>query len=138
MSHIVKGYASVSYRDKECLVSALMGFDQIPALGKVLQNAKLYRVGVGFTRESYGLVLVDPLQDKNRLGFSEERGIWQQYQEDYGSVGAWPRTLSALIQDRYLAFHYKKQTESQGFNASVVQAADGSYEVQAEEALAVW
>lgn len=127
MSHIVKGSASVNYTDKNLLVSALTG------LGTLMQNAALYRVGAGYTREKYGLVLVDSQQETHRIGYQEENGIWQQYQEDYGTYGAWTRKMATLIQDRYLGFHYQQQLQKQGFNASVVQMPNGVIEVQAEE-----
>ena len=46
--------------------------------------------------------------------------------------------MSALIQDRYLAFHYEKQAIEQGYNAQIVTMPNGGFEVHAEEALATW
>lgn len=85
MSHIVKGKVSVAYRSKELLLKALEG------VGVVVENEKLYRVGAGYTSERYPLVLIDKNDKEHRIGYKETNGIWEQYQEDYGSHGRWAK-----------------------------------------------
>lgn len=130
MSHIVKGKIVVSYTDPEVLMKALTG------LGHICEQEKLYRVGVGYTSERYNLVLVDATDNQRRIGFNLEGGVFNQYQEEYGSYGMWTAEISRQIGDRYLAFHYEKQLKSENFNVTVVTQADGSLEVVAEEV--VW
>ncbi|MDD1011936.1 MULTISPECIES: hypothetical protein [Pseudomonas] len=130
MSHIVKGKVSVSYTDLDVLVKALSG------LGEVRENEKLYRVGVGYTDERYSLVLVDAQDHQRRIGFRLEGAVFNQYQEDYGSYGAWTAQTSNKIVDRYLAYHYEKQLKAENYNVTVMTQADGTLEVVAEEV--VW
>ena len=127
MSHIVKGKATVAFTDKSLLVNALNG------LGNILENAKLCRVGAGYTREKYGIVLVDFSKEDHRIGFNQEGRIWQQYQEDYGSYGQWTKRMAQLIQDRYLGFHYARELEAQGMKVSMNQMANGAIEIEARE-----
>jgi hypothetical protein len=130
MSHIVKGKVQTAYKSKELLIKALSG------LGKVVENEKLYRVGAGFSSERYPLVLVDAKNDKYRIGYWERNGVWEQYQENYGSYGEWTSAISNLVQDRYLAYHYERQLQDEGFSVSMKQHNDGTLELEAEEA--VW
>ncbi|NRC34284.1 hypothetical protein HB746_35520 [Pseudomonas aeruginosa] len=127
MSHIVKGRVSVAYQDKEVLINALQ------VVGNVFVDERLYRVGVGFTSEKYSLVLVDKSDTHKRIGYNLESGVWNQFQEDWGSYGEWTKAAASKIQDAYIAFHYQKQLESDGFNVTVTQQADGSLNVFAEE-----
>lgn len=127
MSHIVKGKVKVSYKDKELLLMALEG------VGVVVENRKLYRVGLGYTLEKYPIVLIDQNNNEHRIGYKEKDGVWEQYQEDYFR---WTRQISNKIQDRYIAFHYEHQLKEEGFNVTVKQHQDGSLELEAEEV--VW
>lgn len=127
MSHIVKGKVSVAYRSKELLLKALEG------VGVVVENEKLYRVGAGYTSERYPLVLIDKNNKEHRIGYKETNGVWEQYQENYGSHGTWTKNASSKIQDRYLAFHYEQQLREEGFNVTVKQHNDGTLELEAEE-----
>ena len=127
MSHIVKGKVNVAYKEKEILIKALEG------LGFVTQDEKLYRVGAGYTTEKYPLVLVDRNNKEHRIGYKEKNGVWEQYQEDYGSYGHWTQQVSSKIQDRYIAFHYEKQLLEEGFNVTIKQHNDGTLELEAEE-----
>ncbi len=127
MSHIVKGKVDVAYTDRELLVKALSG------LGIVAGNETLYRVGVGYTKEKYTLVLIDKSDPEKRIGYQEINGVWTQFQEDYGTYGAWTKRTAEAIQDRYLAYHYEKQLTDEGFNVQICQLADGSLEIVAEE-----
>jgi uncharacterized membrane protein YfhO len=130
MSHIVKGKVQTAYTNKELLVKALSG------LGKVYENEKLYRVGVGYTSERYPLVLVDSKKDKYRIGYRQNNGVWEQYQENWGEHGEWTKKVSELVQDRYLAFHYEAELKEEGFTVTIKQHNDGTLELEAEEA--VW
>lgn len=127
MSHIVKGRVSVAYQDKDLLIKALQ------VVGHVHVDEKLYRVGVGYTNEKYALVLVDKNDPLKRIGYNKEGNAWSQFQEDWGSYGVWTKTVSSKVQDAYIAFHYQKQLESDGFNVTITQMSDGSLNVFAEE-----
>lgn len=128
MSHIVKGKVQTAYRDKELLIKALQN------CGVLAENEKLYRVAVGYTREKYPLVLIDPNNKEHRIGYKEKNGVWEQYQEDYGSYGRWTKQISERVGDHYLAFHYEKQLKAEGWDVSVQRQADGTLEVVGEEA----
>lgn len=128
MSHIVKGKVQVAYKDQELLQRALSG------LGAVVEKEKLYRVGVGYTMERYDLVLIDPQNKERRIGYKNEKGVWNQYQENYGSYGSWTKQVSDKIQDRYIAFHYEKNLKEEGFDVVVQEHNDGTLELVAEEA----
>lgn len=130
MSHIVKGKVQVAYKDKDLLLKALEG------VGVVVENEKLYRVGVGYTLEKYPIVLIDQNNKEHRIGYKETNGVWEQYQENYGSYGLWTQQTSSKVQDRYLAFHYEQQLKEEGFIVTVKQHHDGTLELEAEEA--VW
>lgn len=130
MSHIVKGKVQVTYKDKELLLKALEG------VGVVTENEKLYRVGAGYTLEKYPVVLIDPKNKEHRIGYKEKNGVWEQFQENYGSYGNWTRQASEKIQDRYIAFHYERQLQEEGFDVVMKQHNDGTLELEAEEA--VW
>lgn len=128
MSHIVKGKVKVAYTDKELLLKALQ------SVGVVAENERLYRVGAGLTRERYSLVLMDPNNKDHRIGYRENNsGVWEQYQEDWGSYGQWTRNISDTIQDRYIAFHYERQLVEEGFKVVMKQHSDGTLELEAEE-----
>lgn len=128
MSHIVKGTIETAYTDRDVLVRSMSHF------GNVFQNAPLYRVGAGYTSEKYDLVLVDKTQDHFRLGFNFKGGLFQPYQEGYGSVGEWTRKVNQGIRDRYIAHTYERQLIEEGYNVTIKQLTDGSLEVEAEEA----
>ena len=128
MSHIVKGKLSLQYKDSSILKKAL------ERIGTVRENEPLYRVGAGYTRESYDLVLVDPRDTTRRIGFNHEHGQWVQYQEDYGSYGIWTREVSDLIRDNYIAFHYEKQLKEEGYDVTIRNLNNGAIELVAEEA----
>jgi hypothetical protein len=128
MSHIVQGKIKTAFKDEELLMKALAG------LGTVRINEKLYRVGPGYTAEKYDIVLIDESNPHNRLGFNRHSGVFVQYQEEYGSVGAWTRRVSAKIQDRYIAFHYEKELVKDGFDVSIQEHKDGTVELLATEA----
>lgn len=128
MSHIVKGKVEVAYNNPALLVKALT------TLGIVAENERLYRVGVGYTNEKYPLVLIDSDNPQHRIGYKERNGVWEQYQENYGSYGQWTQKTASAIQDRYLAFHYEKQLLDEGFSVKISQLQDGSLELVAEEA----
>lgn len=130
MSHIVKGKVQVAYKDKDLLLKALDG------VGVVVENEKLYRVGAGYTLEKYPVVLIDPKNKEHRIGYKEKNGVWEQFQENFGSYGNWTRGVSEKIQDRYIAFHYEQQLQEEGFNVVMKQHNDGTLELEAEEA--VW
>ncbi len=83
MSHIVKGQVQVAYKNKELLLKALEG------VGVVVENEKLFRVGAGYTFEKYPIVLIDQNNKEHRIGYKEKNGVWEQYQENYGSYGRW-------------------------------------------------
>jgi len=130
MSHIVKGKVQVAYKNKALLLRALEG------VGLIVENEKLYRVGAGYTFEKYPIVLIDPKNKDHRIGYKENAGVWEQYQENFGSYGRWTQQASALIQDRYIAFHYEQELVEEGFSVTVRQHHDGTLELEAEEA--VW
>ncbi|MHC6555012.1 hypothetical protein [Escherichia coli] len=130
MSHIVKGKVQVAYKDKDLLLKALEG------VGVVVENEKLYRVGVGYTFEKYPIVLIDQSNKEHRIGYKEKNGVWEQYQENYGTHGCWTQQASSKVQDRYIAFHYEQQLKEEGFSVTVTQHHDGTLELEAEEA--VW
>lgn len=130
MSHIVKGKVQVAYKDKELLLKALEG------VGVVVENEKLYRVGAGYTFEKYPIVLIDQNNKEHRIGYKEKNGVWEQYQENYGSYTRWTQQASSKVQDRYIAFHYEQQLKEEGFSVTVKQHHDGTLELEAEEA--VW
>lgn len=127
MSHIVKGKVKTKYTDKVLLTEALS------AVGNVRTNEKLYRVGAGFTSERYDLVLIDSTDDTRRIGFNLKNGQYQQFQEDYGSYGDWTKSVSQMIEDRYLAHHYKQALELEGFKVNVIEKHDGTIELDAVE-----
>lgn len=127
MSHIVKGKVAVRFESKEYLLKALRG------LGVVAENEKLYRVGVGYTQETYPLVLISADDPSRRIGYRQSNGVWEQYQENYGDYGRWTRTVGSLIQDRYIAYHYEQQLKDEGFTVLIHQHVDGSIELEAEE-----
>lgn len=127
MSHIVKGTVTVAYVNEQLLLQALN------TLGQVQTDAQLYRVGVGYTNERYQIVLVSDKNPEFRIGFNREGDTWEQYQENYGAYGMWTKAVAGQIQDRYLAFHYKEQLISEGFNATIEQKPDGTLEVLATE-----
>ena len=127
MSHIVRGHVKTAYTDKEILVRAL-GY-----LGEVRENEKLYRVGDGFSRETYDVVLIDSENQKNRIGYNYEGDMWSQFQENYGAVGRWTKKISSKIQDRYIAFHYEKNLVEEGFKVTVQEQQDGTLELVANE-----
>ena len=128
MSHIVKGSVTVAYINEELLLKALNG------LGVVTQHDQLYRVGVGFTTERYDYVLTSSHDNNRRIGYRLIDGIWEQYQENYGTYGEWTQKVSAKIQDRYIAFHYESQLKNEGFNVTITEMKDGTLELEAEEA----
>ncbi|EPK6993029.1 hypothetical protein L7M13_003625 [Klebsiella pneumoniae] len=130
MSHIVKGQVQVAYKSKELLLKALEG------VGVVVENEKLFRVGAGYTFEKYPIVLIDQNNKEHRIGYKEKNGVWEQYQENYGSYGRWTQQASSKVQDRYIAFHYEQQLKEEGFSVTVKQHHDGTLELEAEEA--VW
>ncbi|WP_240224647.1 hypothetical protein [Rheinheimera hassiensis] len=127
MSHIVKGTVSVAYVSKEHLIKAISG------LGQLSENEKLYRVGVGYTRERYDLVLISNEDPKLRIGYHLNNGVWEQYQEDYGDYGTWTKNISSQVQDRYIAYHYEAQLKEEGFKVTIQQQNDGTLELLAEE-----
>jgi hypothetical protein len=127
MSHIVKGTVSVAYINKEHLINALAG------LGQLYENEKLYRVGVGYTSERYDLVLISDDDPQLRIGYKVNNGVWEQYQEDYGSYGVWTKKISNKVQDRYIAYHYEAQLKEEGFNVTISEQNDGTLELLAEE-----
>jgi len=126
MSHIVKGKVNIVYKDQELLIKALNG------LGQLTTNETLYRVGEGFTSEKYPLVLVGE-KNNQRIGYKENNGVWEQYQENYGSYGKWTKEISTKIQDRYIAYHYEKQLVDEGYSVSIKEFHDGTLELEAEE-----
>jgi len=127
MSHIVKGNVSVAYVNKENLIKAMAG------LGRVFEKEKLYRVGVGYTTERYDLVLISNEDEKLRIGYNLKNGVWEQYQENYGSYGTWTKKVSSKVQDRYIAFHYEAQLKEEGFKVIIQEQNDGTLELVAEE-----
>lgn len=127
MSHIVKGKVNVAYKEDEFLIKALSG------LGILLKDQKLYRVGAGYTSETYDLVLVDEKNKDYRIGYKKVGGVWHQFQEDYGSYGRWTKKISDKVQDRYLAYHYEKQLNDEGYDVVINQENDGSLVLEADE-----
>lgn len=127
MSHITRGRINVAYKDKELLLRALNG------LGTVVENERLYRVGPGLTSERYPLVLMDSKNNKYRIGYQESNGVWQQFQEDYGSYGEWTKRTSELVEGRYLAFHYERQLVDEGFEVEMEYLKDGTIDLVANE-----
>ena len=128
MSHIVKSKVKVAYTNTEHLRKALQG------VGALVENEKLYRVGAGYTMEQYPLVLIDPNNKQHRIGYKLENGVWNQYQENFGSYGRWTKSVSEKIQDRYLAYHYEENFKEEGFDVVIQEHNDGSLELLAEEA----
>lgn len=125
MSHIVRGRVKVAMTNKELLIKSLEG------IGNVTTRDRLYRFGVGPTDRVYDIVLSDFDNSLYRIGFSQENGIWHLYQESM--QGTWANTITTLIQDRYLAFHYEKELVAEGFNVTLNQHKDGMIEIEAEE-----
>jgi hypothetical protein len=128
MSHIVKGKVKTKYTNEVLLKEAVNG------LGIVKTKEKLYRVGAGFTSEKYDLVLIDSTDDTHRIGWNLKDGQYHQFQENYGSHGQWTNSVSQMIEDRYLAHHYKQALETQGFKVNVIEQRDGTIELDAVEA----
>lgn len=127
MSHIVKGKVLVRYTDRDILIKSLSPH------GKLFENAPLYQVGNGYTSTKYQIVLVSNANETFRIGFNLKEGVWEQFQEDYGSVGEWTKQVSQRVQDRYLAFGYEQKLKSEGYDVKVTEKADGTFEVLAEE-----
>ncbi|RYY74460.1 MAG: hypothetical protein EOO52_12920 [Gammaproteobacteria bacterium] len=127
MSHIVTGKVGVRYTDRNLLIRALSPH------GNIYENESLYEVGNGLTRSKYQLVLVAKENNQFRIGYNLVEGTWKQFQENYGSVGAWTQRVTERVQDRYLAFGYEKQLISEGFEVTVTETKDGSFEVVALE-----
>lgn len=127
MSHIVKGTVKVQYRDREMLIRALSPH------GSIYENASLYEVGNGLTHSKYQLVLVAKENDTFRIGFNQKNGIWEQFQENYGTVGSWTKRVSQNVQDRYLAYGYERKLKEEGFEVKITEYSDGSFEVLAQE-----
>lgn len=134
MSHIVKGKVTVAYKDETLLRKAL------ETLGIVVENERLYVAlgGGSYSKAagSYDLVLVNKSNSKFRIGYRNENGEFNQYQENWGEMGSWTREVSSKVSDRYLAFHYEQQLTEEGFNVTVQEHNDGTLELVAEEA--VW
>lgn len=128
MSHIVKGKVAVAYVNEQHLLKALNG------LGILTQHDKLYRVGAGYTSERYDYVLASEHDSTRRIGFNLVRGVWEQFEENFGTYGQWTREISTKIQDRYLAIHYEAELKNEGFTVTVTQKQDGTLELVAEEA----
>lgn len=133
MSHIVKGKVDIAYADREILHKALA------SMGTVHENERASIIsspGVfEYTQERYPIVLEASTDSRFRMGFKQDaQGRFAPYLDEYGELGAWCASALETLKDRYIAYHYQRQLESEGFKVDVRPMSDGSLEVVAEEA----
>ena len=131
MSHIIKGRILRAFRDREVLLTALSH------IGTVLENEKI-TVALGgsnynLSRDRYDIVLESQEGHKFRLGFRQENDLFVPYYDEWGRLGTWVKTTMQQVDDRYLAHHYEKQLNAEGFKATVRKMINGALQVEAEE-----
>ena len=134
MSHIVRATIDIALKDRELLTHAL------EAIGTVKKNDKITVAGISGTyslsQENYDIVLESQDGHKFRLGFNEEDGLFVPYADEWGRLGQWVEKSLAKAKDHYLAQHYARELENEGFSSEIITHQDGSLEVLATET--VW